>query len=234
MSAEPTAQDGGRGSPSARLLPADDLARDLTMAHAKARAAGYLITRDSSAAGRALHDLTRHTRAALDALTGTRAQETAHTRDAEPPELLTGLRAGGGTLRISVAGPEQPLDPAVGSALRELACEMSETVAAHLPGADLSLSLTWSPDHLDVLVVSGLGPGQPPGPAAVPTYLFSRTRPLVAALAGTLRVTAPPAGGLVAAVRLPLGRTPAESDHPSAAGAVTSSGRGRPDARIAT
>ena len=234
MSAEPTAQKGGRGSTSPRLLPADDLARDLTMAHAKTRAAGYLLTRDPSASGRALHDLTRHTRAALDALIGTRAQEAAHTRGAELPELLTGFRAGGGTLRISVTGPEQPLDPAAGSALRELACEMSETVAAHLPGADLSLSLTWSPDHLDVLVVGGLGPERPPGPAAVPADPFTRTRPLVAALAGTLRVTAPSAGGLVATVRLPLGRTPAEGDGPSAAGAVTLAGRGRPDARIAT
>jgi hypothetical protein len=204
------------------------------MAHAKARAAGYLLTRDPSAAGRALRDLTRHTRAALGALTGTRAQEAAHTRGAELPELLPGSRAGGGTLRISVTGPEQPLDPAVGWALRELACEMSETVAAHLPGADLSLSLTWSPDQLDVLVVGGRGPEQPPGPAVVSTDPLARTRPLVAALAGTLRVTAPPAGGLVAAVRLPLGRTRCESDHPAAAGAVTSSGRGRPDARIGT
>ena len=79
MSAEPTAQEGGRGSTSARLLPADGLARDLAMAHASARAAGYLLTRDPSAAGRALRDLTRHTRAALDALTGTRPQEAAHT-----------------------------------------------------------------------------------------------------------------------------------------------------------
>ena len=111
---------------------------------------------------------------------------------------------------------------------------MSETVAAHLPGAGLSLSLTWSPDHLDVLVVGGLGSGQPPGPAAVPADLFARTRPLVAAMAGTLRVTEPSAGGLVATVRLPIGRTPAESEHPSAAGAVTVAGRGRPDARTAT
>jgi predicted component of type VI protein secretion system len=81
MSAEPTAQDGGRGSTSARLLPADGLARDLAMAHASARAAGYLLTRDPSAAGRALRDLTRHTRAALDARTGTRPQE-ARTRRA--------------------------------------------------------------------------------------------------------------------------------------------------------
>ncbi len=168
MSAQPPAQTGGRGAASPRLLPADDLARDLAMAHAKARAAGYLLTRDPSAAGRALRDLTRHTRAALGALTGTRAQEAAHTRGAELPELLPGSRAGGGTLRISVTGPEQPLDPAVGWALRELACEMSETVAAHLPGADLSLSLTWSPDHLDALVVSGLGPGQPPDPPPFP------------------------------------------------------------------
>ena len=38
---------------------------------------------------------------------------------------------------------------------------------------------------------------------------LSLTRTHLPALAGTMRVTRPPAGGLVAAVRLPLRRTPA-------------------------
>ena len=200
----------GRRLPHARHHPDGDLARDLTIAHAKARAAWHLLTQDPVAAARALHDITRHTGAALEALAHRRSEGVPNAVEpaARLAELLTGFRAGGGALRISVVGAEQPLDPAGELTVRQLAAEALETAATYLPGADLSFSLTWSPEHLDVRVVGGATPGRPPGPDVLPAPAFERSRAGAASLAGALRVTAPPGGGFVAVIRLPVGQTP--------------------------
>ena len=232
MSDEPTPR--GRRALPARRRPAGDLARDLTIAHAKARAAGHLLTRDPAAAARALHDISRHTRAALDALDHPAPGGAAGAARAGTGlgELPTGFRAGGGALRVSVVGVQQPLDPAGGSMVRLLAAEALQAATTHLPGADLSFSLTWSPEHLEVLVVGGAPLGPTTGPTTVPADAFERSRAVVAAVAGTLRLTAPSAGGFVVAVRLPLGRTPDEDGSAPADEAVTSRARSRTGARI--
>ncbi|MCZ2816321.1 hypothetical protein [Modestobacter sp. VKM Ac-2984] len=120
--------------------------------------------------------------------------------------LLTRFRAGGAALRISVVGQGRPLSAAGELAIQQLAQETLTTVTARSPGAALSLSLTWSAQHLDVLVVVGVPDGGPgPRPAVSPDRCFRRTRDQVLAADGALRVDTPSAGGFVVVATLPAG-----------------------------
>ena len=146
MSDEPTPQ--GRRALPARRRPAGDLARDLTIAHAKTRAAGHLLTRDPAAAARALHDISHHTRAALDALAqpAPGAGPEVALAGAGLGELLTGSRAAGGALRISVVGVEQPLHPAVAGTVRVTALSAGGfVVAVRLPLDRTTAEDGWAP-----------------------------------------------------------------------------------------
>lgn len=116
--------------------------------------------------------------------------------------LLNGLRASGSSISFAVHGPERPLSPDDEATVRTLLREL-------LAGADgagaLSISFTWSPRHLDVLVV--LGP--PSAPATPRCVLVSEeqlttSRELVQAAGGTLRIDLPRAGGAVVAATLPV------------------------------
>ena len=112
------------------------LARDLTLAHAQARAAGHLLGVDPAAAARALQDITRHTGAAMEALATTRLPRSGdeETGGRRLEELLRGFRAGGGALRVSVVGPARDLPPLAEAVVRQLAQDALTAAATHAPG----------------------------------------------------------------------------------------------------
>ena len=210
------------------------LARDLGLAHAQARAAGHLLGVDPAAAARAPRGVTRHTAAAMEALATTRLPRSGDA-DARGPRfegLLRGFRAGGGALRVSVAGPARDLPPLAEAVVRQLAQDALTAAATHAPGWDLSFSLTWSTHRLDVLAVCGPGAGERSRPVAVPPDGFGSTRARVAAVAGTVRVTIPPAGGFLAAAAVPLPPSAADGTPTPTAGTVTSPVAERVSARI--
>ncbi|GAA4753529.1 hypothetical protein GCM10023328_40990 [Modestobacter marinus] len=123
-----------------------------------------------------------------------------------PGGLLARFRADGAALRISVVGQERPLSALGELAVRQLAQDALTAATARTPGAGLSLSLTWSARHLDVLVVSGVADGgSARRPARSLDECFRRTHERVLAADGALRVAAPQAGGFVVAATLPAG-----------------------------
>lgn len=181
------------------------LARELGLVHAQARAARHLLGVDPEAAARALRDITEHTGAAVEAMAAVRLPRPVHlsTGEGRLGALLTGFRAGGGALRLAVIGPAEELSPTWREAVRQLAHDALEAATACLAGWDLSFSLTRSPDRLDVLAVCGPAAGQEHRHSTgVPQECFDRTSARVTAAGGTLRVTAPAAGGFVAAASL--------------------------------
>jgi hypothetical protein len=183
-------------------LTRDALVRELALVHARARAAEYLVREDPVAAQQALRGLTRSSGAVFDAVrTAGGARPVGQVADAAAlAALLGGFRASGGTVRLAAVGPEQQLSPDAEAAVRTLLSEVLAAVDG--PGA-LSVSLTWSPRHLDLLVVL-----VPPRDARTGTPVTAddlvRSDGAVRAAGGTLRVAAPAAGGSVVAAVLPL------------------------------
>jgi hypothetical protein len=200
-------------------LTRDALVRELALVHARARAAEYLVREDPVAAQQALRGLTRSSGAVFDAVrTAGGAQPVGQVADAAAlAALLGGFRASGGTVRLAAIGPEQQLSPDAEAAVRTLLSEVLAAVDG--PGA-LSVSLTWSPRHLDLLVVlvppRDARTGTPAlGTAAAETLVrvlaapvtaddLVRSEAAVRAAGGTLRVATPAAGGSVVAAVLPL------------------------------
>ncbi len=196
----------------------DALVRELALVHARARAAEYLVRVDPVAAQQALRGLTRSTGAVIDAVrTAGGAQPVGQVADAAAlAALLAGSRASGGTVRLAATGREQQLSADAEAAVRSL---LSEVLAAVDGAGALSVSLTWSPRHLDLLVVvvpprvarTGT-PAQETAavqtPVSVPAGSVTaedlvRSDGALRAARGTLRVRTPAAGGSVVAAVLP-------------------------------
>ena len=200
-------------------LTRDALVRELALVHARARAAEYLVREDPVAAQQALRGLTRSSGAVFDAVrTAGGAQPVGQVADAAAlAALLRGFRASGGTVRLAAIGPEQQLSPDAEAAVRTL---LSEVLAAVDGAGALSVSLTWSPRHLDLLVVlvpardartgtPALGIAAAETPVRVPAAPVTaddlvRADGAVRTAGGTLRVQTPAAGGSVVAAMLPL------------------------------
>ncbi|TWH72083.1 hypothetical protein JD78_00587 [Modestobacter roseus] len=105
-----------------------------------------------------------------------------------------------------MVGEGRPLSTHSELAIQQLAQETLAVATARAPGAALSLSLTWSAQHLDVLVVSGVADGgrEPQtAPSIDECFRHSRDRVLVAD--GVWRLDTPPAGGFLVAATLPVG-----------------------------
>jgi len=195
---------------------ARDLSRNLAMANAQARAATFLLEKDPAAAARALRGIAQHTSDALQLLTVELTTEGADVVAGQFGDSLSGFRGGGETLRVTVVGHEEQLSPGARSAVRQLIAQALATAASRTPGAALSLSLTWSADHLDVLFVSGAAPDETVEPRSRVTDAdFAASQELLLDAGGVLRVIAPAAGGFLVAGTVPV-EVPRD-DHASAA-----------------
>ncbi|WP_336026903.1 hypothetical protein [Geodermatophilus sp. FMUSA9-8] len=175
------------------------LVREVALVHARARAAEYLVREDPVAAARALRGLTVSSGAVWDALrTGAPAPRTGAV---VVTDLLGAFRAAGGSVHLVATGPERRLTPDGAAAVRAL---VEEVLAAGVDAAgSLSVALTWSTAHLDVLLV--LGPSADPSAAEPVTAAdLLRSAGAVLAAGGTLRVETPAAGGTVVAASLPV------------------------------
>ncbi|SFU07601.1 hypothetical protein SAMN05660657_05413 [Geodermatophilus amargosae] len=120
-------------------------------------------------------------------------------------------------MRLAVTGPEQQLSADAKAAVRTL---LSEVLAAVDGAGGLSVSLTWSPRYLDLLVVvvppRVARTGTPARETAAAQTPVSRPAGSVTAedlvrsdgalraARGTLQVQTPAAGGSVVAAALPL------------------------------
>ncbi|SNS32310.1 hypothetical protein SAMN04488107_2202 [Geodermatophilus saharensis] len=186
----------------------DALVREAALVHARARAAEHLVREDPAAAVRALRGLTRSSGAVYDALRAGVLPEPAGDDAgalAGPvalADLLGGFRASGGAVRFTATGPEGRLSPEGEAAVRSLLGEVLRSAGA---AASLSVSLTWSATHLDLLVV--LDPprgGRAAPPAPVTAGDLARCREPVRRAGGSLRVEIPESGGSVVAAALPV------------------------------
>ncbi|SFO78278.1 hypothetical protein SAMN05660464_1160 [Geodermatophilus dictyosporus] len=179
------------------------LVREAALVHARARAAEHLVREDPVAAARALRGLTRSSGAVFDALRATGSPRVAGgTGSVAPADLLGGFRASGGSVRFAASGPEQQLAPEGAAAVR---CVLGEVVAAARGSGTLSVSLTWSPTHLDLLVGLTPPPAVPGGRRApVTADDLVRSPEAVRHAGGTVRLELPAAGGSVVVVSLPV------------------------------
>ena len=199
--------------PAAELRAMHDaLVREAALVHARARAAEYLVREDPVAAARALRGLTVSSAAVADALEAGAVLAPPAGPEAGAvvlSDLLGGFRATGRPVRFSASGPEQRLSPDGEAAVRSLLGDVV-TLAADEAGS-LSVALTWSPAHLDLLVVLGPRTGARAGsPEPGATAGLARSADAVHAAGGTLRVELPEAGGRVVAASLPV-RVPART-----------------------
>ncbi|PRY48957.1 hypothetical protein LY71_10739 [Geodermatophilus tzadiensis] len=179
------------------------LVREAALVHARARAAEHLVREDPVAAARALRGLTRSSGAVVDALRASRSQPVAEDPGSVAlADLLGGFRASGGSVRFAAAGPEQRLSPEGEAAVR---CVLGEVLAAARGSGTLSVSLTWSPSDLDLLVVLTPPPGDRGGRGTpVTADDLVRSAEAVRTAGGTVRLELPAAGGSVVVVSLPV------------------------------
>ncbi|MGY1650231.1 hypothetical protein [Geodermatophilus sp. SYSU D01119] len=183
----------------------ESLVREVALVHARARAAEYLVREDPAAAARALRGLTVSSGAVWDALRT--SAPVPRTGAVVLPDLLGGFRAAGGSVRFAATGPEQRLSPDGAAAVRAL---VEEVLAAGVDVAgSLSVALTWSATHLDLLVV--LGPSADAAAVPVTAVDLLRSAGAVLAAGGTVRVETPEAGGTVVAASLPVVPAPARA-----------------------
>ncbi|SDD22322.1 hypothetical protein SAMN05660690_3696 [Geodermatophilus telluris] len=176
------------------------LVREATLVHARARAAEHLVREDPVAAARALRGLTRSSGAVVDALRVTAPPAAGDTGSVALADLVGGFRASGGTVRFAASGPEQRLTPGGEAAVR---CVLGEVLAAARGSGTLSVSLTWSPSHLDLLVVL-TPPPSGRGRAPVTADDLVRSADAVHDAGGTVRLELPATGGSVVVASLPV------------------------------
>ena len=148
----------------------DVLAHNLTLVNAQAAVAAYLLHTDPDRAETALHDITHHTRQALDELRATvgllRQDDDAPGGgggvDALRPvpglDGLDGLLAGFATVGIdvtvTVTGTPHPLSAHTDLAAYRILQEALTNASKHAPAAAVRVTLTWTAHHLDLLVVN--------------------------------------------------------------------------------
>ena len=179
------------------------LVREAALVHARARAAEHLVREDPVAAARALRGLTRSSGAVVDALRATGSRPVpGDTGAVALSDLLGGFRASGGAVRFAASGPEQRLSPEGEAAVR---CVLGEVLAAARGSGTLSVSLTWSPSQLDLLVVLTLPPAERDGRGTpVTADDLVRSADAVHTAGGTVRLELPAAGGSVVVASLPV------------------------------
>ncbi len=114
-------------------------------------------------------------------------------------DLLGRFRASGGSVRFAASGPEQQLSPQCRAAVRSVLWRVQTGAAEALA---LSVTLTWSPQRLDLLVV--LAPSHGARTACLDGDDLEGPSDLVHLAGGTIRLGTPRCGGSVLAVVLPV------------------------------
>jgi signal transduction histidine kinase len=198
----------------------DVVAHNLALVNAQSGVAEYLLRSDPEAAAKALHDITHHTRQALDELRATvgllRQVEDPLESDgpdglrpvpglADLDDLVAVHTAAGAVVTVTVDGEPQPLTALSGLAAFRIAQEALTNAAKHAPGAVVEVRLGWSESRLEVRVENApLPPSQRGhrGPGTGHGLVGMRERAL--ATGGSLHTGHRPDGGFVVAAVIPV------------------------------
>ena len=154
----------------------DVLAHDIALINAQSGVAAYLMRTDPAAAEKALNDITKHSRQALDELRATvgllrqddaddpeggepagRAGEATAGRHPTPgladlPALLQRYRDSGSTIEQHQHGEALPLNVHADIAAYRIVQEALTNAAKHAPAAVIEVDLRWSAHALDLCV----------------------------------------------------------------------------------
>ncbi|MFT4083967.1 MAG: sensor histidine kinase [Nocardioides sp.] len=139
----------------------DALAHNLTLVNAQASVADYLLRSDPEAAGKALQDITRHSRQAIDELRATVGllryddATTGGPEDLLPvpgldqlDDLLQKFRNTGTSVDLVVVGEPRRLGQHADLAAYRIVQEALTNAAKHAPGEPVVLEMHWVEDEL--------------------------------------------------------------------------------------
>ena len=208
----------------------DVLAHHLTLVNAQAGVADYLMHTDVRAASTALHDISQHTRRALDELratvgllrqdgdAGAPAAEQAETLSPVPglerlDDLVAGFRSAGTAVSLSVIGTPLPLAASADLAAYRIVQEALTNAAKHAPGARTDVVLNWSRQRLDLGIENGPAPSRHRAPAPGTGHGLIGMRERAHSCGGSLSAEPAPTGGFIVRATIPAAEKPA--DHPS-------------------
>ena len=140
----------------------DVLAHHLTLVNAQAGVAGYLMGTDPEKAATALHDISEHTRKALDELRATVGLlRQADDPEGDPTHPAPGReRLGelvGPEIAVRVEGTPRALVPAMDVAAYRIVQEALTNARKHASGAVAAVELQWSGRELRIRVENGPG-----------------------------------------------------------------------------
>ncbi|GAA2154988.1 MULTISPECIES: sensor histidine kinase [Glycomyces] len=184
----------------------DVLAHNLTLVNAQAGVAGYLLRTDPTAAATALHDITKHTGAAIDELRATVGLlRHGDNAPADRPEsalrpvpgldrlddLLAAYRSTGASIGVVETGAKARMDQQADFAAYRIVQESLTNAAKHAPGAPVTIHFDWTADGLDLRIANSAEPDGAPAPAGTGHGLIG------------MRERAAAAGGHLAAGLLP-------------------------------
>jgi len=137
-------------------------AHHLTLVNAQAGVAGYLMGTDPEKAATALHDISEHTRKALDELRATVGLlRQADDPEGDPTHPAPGReRLGelvGPEIAVRVEGTPRALVPAMDVAAYRIVQEALTNARKHASGAVAAVELQWSGRELRIRVENGPG-----------------------------------------------------------------------------
>ena len=197
----------------------DVLAHHLTLVNAQAGVADYLIHTDVRAATSALHDISRHTRRALDELRDTvgllrqdgdcgPAVDENETLAPVPglerlPDLVSGFRSAGAAVSLSVTGAPLALTASADLAAYRIVQEALTNAAKHAPGARAEVALRWSRRRLDLGIENGPGRHRQCAPAPGTGHGLIGMRERANACGGSLSTERSPGRGFVVRASIP-------------------------------
>ncbi|WP_344586554.1 sensor histidine kinase [Actinomadura vinacea] len=182
---------------------------------------GELTRSFATIRGNAVEALTELHRV-LDVLRGDHGPPVPEEEDAPQPtldrldDLLSGVRGAGLSVAVEVAGTRRPLAQGVELSAYRIVQEALSNVLRHAQGAEVTVTLDYSPDRLDVHVTNTAGTGAGASGRAAASgggHGLVGMRERAAMLGGTLTAGARPGGGYAVLARLPTapsGRPPAE------------------------
>jgi len=143
----------------------DVLAHNLTLVNAQASVAEYLLPTDPVAAAKALHELSAHTREALEEVRATigvlREGEDGPDEGLRPAPSLARIgdlvhdhEAAGESIVVDVSGDPGTLPPQADAAAYRLVQEALSNARKHAPGETVSLSIVWGGKDVTVTSVN--------------------------------------------------------------------------------
>lgn len=205
----------------------DVVAHNLALVNAQSSVAEYLIRTDPEAAEKALHNLSEHTRQALDELRSTvgllrqadpeepAAAEGKNVRDdLRPFPGLTNLEAlidrhsaVPGGLTCTIEGEARPLATQTDLAAYRIIQEAITNARKHAPGAAVEVQLTWEPATLHIKVSNDSPPDSAASQGAGTGHGLLGMRERASASHGTLAAGERPDGGWDVTAILPTQQT---------------------------